>query len=206
MSARRTSLGVALAATVLTSISVARADEPKAPVSADRPAAEIAPRRPAPRNAFSLHVLSLLNSGVALQYERLVAPPRFSLAGSLGYRGSGGSDFDVVEGTAGTEGRYWLWGKDGFSRFDERGMLGPFIGFRFDFGYTNVSQGERSVGESLRFAEAVQLGARVAIAHRIEITPSVGMGLRHEVDPSGRLAAWTRFELIRFGLTAGVLF
>ena len=151
-------------------------------------------------------MLSLLSSGVTLQYERFILPPRLSLAGSVGYRRSGGSQFEVVEGSLGTEGRLWILGKDGVSRFDERGMVGPFVGFRFDFGMASVSEGARTVGKSVRFAESIHLGARVAFAGRVELTPSVGIGLRHEIDPDGRLSAWTRLEVIRFGMTVGVMF
>jgi hypothetical protein len=58
----------------------------------------------------------------------------------------------------------------------------------------------------MRVAESLSMGVRVVIAGRFEITPSYGIGIRTEFDPSGRLAPWTRPELLRLGLTAGVMF
>jgi hypothetical protein len=174
------------------------------PAQPDRPTP---PSYPAsPKNAISIQLVSLLNSGVAIQYERFVGPPRVSLAGSVGYRQSGGTDYDVVETTVGTEARIWFIGKDGFSHFADRGMVGPYIGLRVDLGLTRESESGRTIGSSIGVAEALQLGARIAIAHRFEVTPSIGTGLRTEFDPKGRLAAWTRQEILRFGVTAGVMF
>lgn len=168
---------------------------------------------PSPKNAISVQVLSLLGLALALQYERFLGVrrdaterPRLSLAGSAGYRGSGGTDFDVYEGTLGAEARYWFIGRDGFSKFDGPAMVGPYVGFRFDSGLTHVSDGSRVLGKTIRFAESIQLGARVTVANRVEITPAFGIGMRHEIDPDGVLSAWTRLEILRFGLTAGVLF
>jgi len=191
------------------------------PAPAPPPSDEAPPRvtpkpvelAPSPKNAISVQVLSLLGLALALQYERFLGVrreraerPRLSLAGSAGYRGSGGTDFDVYEGTLGAEARYWLLGRDGFSKFDGPAMVGPYVGFRFDAGLTHVSDGSRVLGKTIRFAESIQLGARVTVASRVEITPAFGIGMRHEIDPDGVLSAWTRLEILRFGLTAGVLF
>lgn len=174
-----------------------------APAAPDR--APPRPARAAPKNAISLQLLSLLSSGITLQYERALAP-KLSVVGALGYRRSGGDAFDVNEGSLSVEGRYFFFGKDGLSRFDGPAMVGPFAGFRVESGLTRVSEGGRSLGGAVRIAESIHLGARAAIGGRFEITPSLGIGLRHEIDPSGRLAAWTRLEVLRFGIAVGVLF
>ncbi len=190
---------------------------PSPPPSDEAPRATPKPVElaPSPKNAISVQVLSLLGLALALQYERFLGArrdaterprPRLSLAGSAGYRGSGGTDFDVYEGTLGAEARYWFIGRDGFSKLDGPAMVGPYVGFRFDTGLTHVSDGNRVLGKTIRFAESIQLGARVTVANRVEITPAFGIGIRHEIDPDGVLSAWTRLEILRFGLTAGVLF
>jgi hypothetical protein len=175
--------------------------------SAPAAAADPPPSAPsAPRNAISIALPSLLNSGIALEYERFVGPPRFSFVTGLGIRSSGGRQFDVVESAYGVEGRLWLWGRAPFSRFSERAMIGPYVGARFDYGITRVSSGGHVLGSGMRFAESLSIGVRVVIAGHVEITPSYGIGLRTEVDPRGRLAPWTRGEILRLGLTAGVMF
>jgi hypothetical protein len=159
-----------------------------------------------PTNALSTPLVGILNGAFVVQYERFLAPPRVSLATSAGFRTSGGHDFDTVEGTFGTEGRIWLVGKEPFSKFDGPAMVGPYIGLRLDFGLTKVSKDGHVLGSSMAVSEAILLGVRLAVFRTIEITPNVGFGLRHEFDPSGRLAAWTRPEVFRFGVMAGVLF
>jgi hypothetical protein len=161
---------------------------------------------PPPRNALSLQLTSLLDRGVTIQFERQVAP-RFSVATSLGRRWSGGKSFDTSETGFGAEGRYWLFGRGPLMRpYTGPAMVGPFVAFRTDAGITRVDDGDRLVGSSLRLAESLALGARVAIAGRVELSSSLGFGLRHDFDPRGRLAPWTRFEPLRFGMTAGILF
>ncbi len=166
------------------------------------PASEPAP----PKNVVSLQLMSLLNSGVAVQYERFLAPPRVSIVTGLGLRGSGGPDIDVFESSFSTEGRVWLVGKAPFSRFAQPAMVGPYVGVRLDLGLTKVSQDGQVLGTSYRISESLMLGVRFAFAHRFEVTPSMGFGLRTDIDPRGELAPWTRVELFRLGVTAGVMF
>jgi hypothetical protein len=45
----------------------------------------------------------------------------------------------------------------------------------------------------------------LAIERRVEVTPSLGLGVKTEIDASGRLPAWTRGEA-RLGLTVGWLY
>lgn len=180
---------------------------PSAPLP-DRPAsaAQTSTLPHAPKNAISLEVFSLLNSGVTLQYERFLGPPRVSLATSLGVRSSGGTDLDVLDTSFGVEGRIWFIGRAPFTKFRERAMVGPYMGVRLDYGITRVSDDTHTLGTEMRVAEGLMLGARIAIAEHFELTPAIGTGLRTEFDPRGRLAPWTRWEILRVGLTAGVMF
>jgi hypothetical protein len=177
---------------------IANADEPDV--------VQAPPPRQNPKNAVSVPLVGILNGAWAIQYERFFAPPRISFATSIGFRTSGGHDFDTFEGTFGAEGRFWLIGKEVFSKFDGPAMVGPYIGIRTDVGMTKVSQNGHVLGTSMAISEALLIGVRLAFLRTIEITPNVGFGLRHEFDPSGRLAPWTRPELVRLGLNAGVLF
>jgi hypothetical protein len=136
-----------------------------------------------------------------MQYERFVAPQqRVSIATSIGMRVSGGHDFDVVESGYGCEGRFWF--------LKGKGMAGPYMGLRFDTGLTRVADADtgRVLGSSLRIAETFNVGVRFVFFDRLEVTPSVGLGVRTDVDPRGRLSPWTRAEILRFGLTFGAVF
>lgn len=152
-------------------------------------------------NALSVQLVSLLQGGATVQYERFVAPEqRVSFATSIGMRISGGHDYDVIESGYGCEGRFWF--------LKGKGMAGPFMSLRFDTGLTRVADAGdgRVLGSNLRFAETFNVGVRFVFFERLEITPSVGLGLRTDVDPRGRLSPWTRAELLRLGLTFGAVF
>lgn len=193
-------------ALALASIAVARTAHADEAAVATAPAPPPPARPPPPlRNALSVHVLTLLSAGVTLQYERQLM--RYaSVATSLGHRWSGGDSFSTNETSFGAEARLWILGRAPFVRWSDRAMIGPYIGLRLDGVVTRVSEGERFVGSMLTFGESVAAGARLVFAHRIEVTPYASAGLRHEIDPRGRLARQTRIDLARFGLTAGVMF
>jgi len=116
---------------------------------------------------------------------------------SAGSTSQGGDDFDTREMGGGLEGRFWFLG---------HGMLGPYAGVRFDYGFTRVSEGDRFLGSSMSYAQSLVGGVRVILWHRMEITPSYGLGVRQEIDPRGRLEPLFHFELFRLGLTLGVMF
>lgn len=191
--------GFAIAAAVLFMSSSARAED--APSSSSSSADAPHPFK----NALSFELLSLANSGVAFQYERFIAPP-FSLVAIGGFRHSGGQDFDTLEGDVGIEGRWWVYGKAPFSHYGERAMVGPYFGLREEFGYLHISDTTHSLGNLAVLSESVTFGVRVVAFHRFELTPSFGIGMRSEMDPSGRLAAYTRPEWLRAGITVGIVF
>ena len=152
-------------------------------------------------NALSVQLVALLQGGVTMQYERFVLPERrVSFATSMGMRLSGGNDYDVIESGYGCEGRFWF--------LPGKGMTGPFMSLRFDTGLTRVADAGdgRVLGTSMRFAESFNTGVRFLFFDHLEVTASVGLGIRTDVDPRGRLSPWTRAELLRFGVTFGALF
>jgi hypothetical protein len=161
-----------------------------------------------PDNALSLQMVSLLNRGATIQYERFFAPPRLSLATSIGGRVSGGNDYDVVETGYGIEAKLWLAGKVAFVRYTRPAMVGPYLGFRFDMGLSRVAAADdgRVVGTNMRFAESINIGVRFVFFERLELSPSFGFGLHTDVDPRGRLPAWSRGDILRLGLTVGAVF
>ena len=144
-----------------------------------------------PRNALSVPLVALFEHALALEYERHLAP-QGSLATSMAFRKSGGRDFDVVSAGFGLEARYWLRARDAFVR-------GPHLGVRFELGVLQVADSRHVLGETVRFGESVAIGWRFAPWDLVAITPSVGMGLRTEIDPRGRLPPWTRPEYLRLG-------
>jgi hypothetical protein len=160
-----------------------------------------------PRNAVSLGLVSLANSGVTLEYERFCARPWLSVATAIGVRASGGgTDYDVLSTEFGGEARFWMFGKEAFSKFAGRAMVGPYLGARLDYGITRESSNGHAIGTSMSVGESLALGVRVAFLERIALTPSIGAGLRTDFDPHGKLAPWTRGEILRLGLNAGVMF
>jgi hypothetical protein len=186
--------------------SSATADAAEPELANERPAAVAAPTAN-PRNAVSLSIMSLANSGVSIEYERFCLRPWLSVATGLGVRSSGGGkDYDVVATDFAGEARLWLWGKDVFSKFAGRAMVGPYLGARLDYGITRESASGHVIGTSMSVGESLSFGIRLAFLERIALTPSIGAGLRTDFDPHGRLAAWTRGEILRLGLDAGVMF
>ncbi len=200
-----------LAGLCVSSLSVSTAfaaggDLPDKDKDKDKESSYVKPAAESPRNALSLQLMALASSGITLQYERFIGPPRrISLVTSIGARRSGGDDYSVFETAMGGEVRFWLEGKMAGYRFDGPAMVGPYLGLGVDFGMTRLTQDGHQLGTSMRVAEGLSFGIRFAPAHRLEITPSIGTGLRTEWGPHG-LAPWTRFEVVRLGLTIGVLF
>jgi hypothetical protein len=169
------------------------------------PASAGEPPRPVPENTLSLSLFALSSGGLAAQYERFVLPPRLSFATSLAVRRSGGRDFDVLDTAFGAEGRFWLSGRAPFGAFAGPAMVGPYLSVRVDYGIVSVSDDRHVLGATHTVAEAFTFGYRFSIAGVVHVTPSVGVGVRTELDPTGRLAPWTRAELVRLGLSAGVM-
>lgn len=165
-----------------------------------------AAEEPGPRNALSVHPLSLLAHGAALQYERYVAPRRFSLVLGGGFRSSSRGDYGSWVTTVGVEPRWWLAGAWRARQLGKDAMVGPYLGLRFDVAWMAMTNTTRDqwVGGSVGLSEVASFGWRFTIGP-IELTPSVGLGARSDFDVAGRLAPWTR-PVFRFDWTVGWMF
>jgi hypothetical protein len=167
-------------------------------------AATAAPRDAEPKNAVSYAPLAILSRGFLIQYERLVTE-RIGVVLGPGVRFAAREDFESETLVVHTEGRYWLVRRELISK--ERGMVGPFAALSADLARTSLESLslERSLGAMWTLQESVRFGYRFVIFGFQEITPSFGLGMVHEFDEEGRLAATTRLTL-GANLTVGWLF
>lgn len=145
--------------------------------------------------------------GVAVQAEQLLAPRRISVVAGAGMRASAGEDFGSRTLSLSGEVRYWFTGRALWTRLPRRSMVGWFAGARVDAAWTSNRDRleDRGLGSNLGIALTATGGYRIAIRRRVELTPSLGLGLTTDVDPSGRLPAFTR-GTARLGLTVGYMF
>jgi hypothetical protein len=162
------------------------------------------PRDAGPENAVSYEPLAILSRGFLIQYERLVTD-RIGVVLGPGVRFAAREDFASETLVVHTEGRYWLVRRELISR--ERGMVGPFAALSADLARTSLESLSlaRSLGAMWTLQESVRFGYRFVIFGFQEIAPSFGLGMRHEFDEEGRLAATTR-PTLGANLTVGWLF
>jgi hypothetical protein len=160
-----------------------------------------------PRNALSLHPLSLGAHGLAVQYERYLLPRYFSLALGLGFRSSTRADYSSWVTSTGIEPRLWLMrNRVRSARFGADAMVGPYVGLRTDVSWLLMTDTRRDawVGGSVGLSFIGSFGYRFSVGH-VEITPAAGVGTRTDFDVAGRLAPWTR-AVLRLDTTVGWLF
>lgn len=161
-------------------------------------------RADSPEHAVSLQLMSLSSAGVTAQYERAAGLDSWSIAASLGARGTAAGDYSSVAVSAGAELRYWFTGRAVGSDL-ERAMIGPFTGARIDIGHTTTRMDGRTIGSTVTLAETLVLGYRFACWERLELTPTLGLGLHTDVERRGPLPASTR-ATVRLGLTMGWMY
>lgn len=161
---------------------------------------------PGPRNALSLHPLSLLAHGAAVQYERYVWPRRFSLVLGGGFRSSSRGDYSSWVTTVGVEPRWWMAGAWRPRQLGKDAMVGPYLGLRVDAAWMTMTNTTRDawVGGNVGLSTVGSFGWRFTI-NQLELTPSLGLGARSDFDVTGRLAPWTR-AVLRFDWTVGWMF
>lgn len=161
-----------------------------------------------PKNALSVGPLAFFADGASLQYERYLAPPRYSLAGALGLRSGASGDYSAMTPSAGIEARWWLPGRSAVGAWAGRAMIGPFVSLRLDLSWTVLSDDlqDRTVGSMVDLAETAWFGWRFSLLRKVEWTVQMGAGLRHEIDPDGRIASQTRWTPFAFGTTVGWMF
>lgn len=160
------------------------------------PKDSIASRAPA-RNAISVQLANSGASALAVQVERLLPRPRFSLAGSLGVRRSAAGDYRGAAVSAGAELRYWLTGRTIFADLPPGSMAGWFAAARLDLGYSATFDrlDDRKIGATLGVSETAALGYRLVVWRGLSLSAEGGLGIRTEFDRTGRLAPWTRGSL-----------
>jgi len=143
--------------------------------------------------------------GAAIGYERWF--PRYRLSASISgtVRQTASGDYTGIAAGGGAELRYYLRARSRFSRQPQGSMVGWFTGTRIDVGHHWTSSEGRSLGEALVVGGTVHVGYRIQPWRRLEITPSIGHGVRVEHDLSGRLAPWIKHGHT-VGLTVGLLF
>jgi hypothetical protein len=145
--------------------------------------------------------------GLAVQGEQLLGARRISVVAGIGVRSAAGGDFSSRTVALSGEARYWFTGRALWTRLPQRSMVGWFAGGRLDLAWTGIHDDydDRALSSNVGVAITATGGYRVALKRRLELTPSMGLGVTTETDPSGRLPAFNRGTL-RFGLTLGWMF
>lgn len=160
------------------------------------------------RNAVSLSLPAVDGlRGIGGNYERWLPDRRISLIALGELRQTATGDYGAVSFGIGGELRYY-WRADAWlSRLPAGSMVGWFVGGRVElaFGATHDRVDDRWLGESLDIGTTAVIGYRIAPWRHFEITPSFGLGVRRQIDLSGRLPGYTR-GTIAGGLTVGWLF
>lgn len=173
-----------------------------AAMSASHPHAEPA------RNAISISIPAVDGMrGIGAAYERWLPARRLSLAALGQVRQTATGDYGAVSVGIGGELRYY-WRADAWlSTLPPDSMVGWFVGGRIEaaFSATHDRVDDRWLGESLDIGTTAVIGYRVAPWRHVEITPSVGLGIRRQTDLSGRLPSYTR-GTVAAGLSVGWLF
>jgi hypothetical protein len=156
-------------------------------------------------NAISYEPLAITSRGLLLQYERLVLP-RLSVVGGVGARFAARDDFSSWTLILKSEARFWLAGREALS--DTQGMVGTYLALSLAGSRTELEHraSGRTIGAMWDVEETIRFGYRFVVFGFQEITPSVGIGMVHEIDERGRLAPATRATYLSFGLTVGWMF
>jgi len=164
---------------------------------------------PAPSHALSLSLPALSTRSLAAAYEhaRFFGDERFSLLGLAGLRRGATGDYSSTTVSAAVELRYWLTGRAPWSPYATRAMVGAFAGLRLGLASTTTYDeiDDERIGNTLTLSEVLQLGYRFIAWQRMEITPSIGLQLRHEIELASRLPPWTRGAMT-VGLSVGWVF
>ena len=163
------------------------------------PGPRLAPPQTAHRFIVSLPLFALSSNALAIQGERPVAR-RISAVAAVGLRDGGDGDYQSTTVALGGEMRLWL-------RPRQRGW---FAGPRLEIAVLHMSaraSGDlpaRSLGTTALITEGVVGGYRFVLFDRVEITPTLGLVVRHDL-PSGPLPGDLRLVGI-YGITVGWLF
>lgn len=156
--------------------------------------AEPARAEPARNEVVATQPLALVARGVSLSYERRIAR-RLSAVALGGLRAAALEDYDSWTVTAGAELRAWLR--------RSTPMRGPFVALHASAGHTRLSDDTMGyVGGSTALSQRLDVGWRFTIRDRLAIAPTLGLGVREDLDSTGRLATTARGQ-IAIGLEVG---
>jgi hypothetical protein len=161
-------------------------------------------------NAISLSIPAVDGMrGIGGQYERWFPERRLSLSGLAQLRQTATGDYGAFSVGIGGEARwYWRAHRDPWlSKLPNGSMVGWFLGARLEvaLGATHDRVDDRWLGESLDIGTSGLIGYRIAPWRHVEITPSIGLGARRQIDLSGRLPSYNRGTGFA-GLSVGWLF
>ena len=180
----RRPLPIARAAALAAAAAALAAVMPAAPAHAEPVREEVIATQP----------LALAARGVSASYERRIAP-RVSAVAIGGLRAAALEDYSSRTVTLGGELRAWLR--------QRTPMRGPFLALHASAGHTRLSDDVMGdVGGSTALAQRLDLGWRFTIRGRVALSPTVGVGLREDLDSTGRLATTVRGH-VAFGLEVG---
>ncbi len=147
--------------------------------------------------------------GIGGAYERWLPDRRISLSALASIRQTATGDYGAGSVGVGGELRwYWRAPKGAWlSKLPANSMAGWFLGGRIELALsaTHDRVADRWIGESLDLGGTALIGYRIAPWRQLEITPSVGVGARRQLDLSGRLPGYSH-GVVSAGLTIGWLF
>jgi hypothetical protein len=159
-------------------------------------------------NAVSISIPAVDGGrGLGASYERWLPERRISVAAIGQIRQTATGDYGAASVGIGGEVR-WYWRANAWlSRLPAGSMVGWFVGGRIELalGATHDRVEDRWLGESLDIGTSGLIGYRIAPWRHLEITPSLGVGARRQIDLSGRLPSYNRGTLFA-GLSVGWLF
>lgn len=147
-------------------------------------------------NAVTTQPFELAANGGEVGFEHRMHP-HWSALGVFGLRGGALGDYTSTTYTVGAELRWW----------HRASMTGLYAAVHASVGHTSLGLSGMSadLGEAWGVEERADAGWRFTIANRVAITPSLGLGAHHDIDSSGRFAAYTR-PVVGIGFELGFLF
>ncbi len=170
------------------------------------PALPGAQQREALRSSIEVSIPSLDGGrGGELGYERWIPRYRVSLTVTGELRQTATGDYGGMRSGAGVELRYYWRAAAWRSAQPAGSMVGWFVGERVEVAVDALHdrQDNRWLDSTFEIGATTSIGYRIAPWRGLAITPSLGVGSRHELTTN--LPDWTR-PTISVGLTVGWLF
>ncbi len=179
----------------------AAAQPAAAPAAVDAVAAPAAPRWD-----IALALPGLEARALAVDVERDLPAQRLSVVGGLALRAAARGDFTSSTVTVAVEARRWLKRRAIWTRQPRGAMVGWYLGARLDGSEVRLrDEVMDTASDQLVIAVSGLVGYRIAPWRGLEVTPSLGLSWRAEIDLEGRLPVARRGG-ITFGCNAGWMF